>query len=425
VKTDRAGRAYRLLLALGPRRLKTRHAEEMEGLFLSILADARAKGRVAALRVWGRAACDVLYESSRQRLTRRPSTPGIPQERRTVMLGTDLKYTFRWLNRQRFSTALVVGMLALGIAANVVVFGLVNGLFLRPFPLPNPDRLVYINETAPRWNLEVVGVNFPDFHAWRQGVQLLEGVALYDDDSFNLTDGSSAERIEGAVVTHEFAAVLGVQPILGRMFTADEDRPKSEPVVVLGEALWRERFGASPDILSRTLKLNGVAHTVVGVMPSTARFPGNFRLWVPMRADPNQEFQSYGASGLGRLKAGVTVESAEKDLLRAHQPIWDKRDKEHTVYPFARPLREVFVRDFRDQAKSLLAAVAILLVVACANVASVMLARALARRREMGIRLAVGASRTRLARQLFVENLVLATLGGRPDWRSATGRCGC
>ena len=169
---------------------------------------------------------------------------------------------------------------------------------------------------------------------------------------------------------------------------------------------------AAPDVLGRTLKLNGVAHTIVGVMPAAIRFPGNVRLWVPMAGDPAQQYQSYCASAIGRLKAGVRVEDGEKDLLRAHQPIWDARDKDHTVSPFARPLREDLARDFRTQARTLLGAVAILLVVACANVASVMLARALARRREMGIRLAVGASRTRLARQLFVENVVLAALGG-------------
>ncbi len=133
----------------------------------------------------------------------------------------------------------------MAIAANVVVFGLVNGLFLRPFPFPEPDRLVYINETAPRWNLEVVGVNFPDFVQWRQGSKLFDGIALYDGESFNVSDGAGAERIEGARVTHDFAAVLGVRPILGRTFTPEEDRPKAERVVVINEGLWRERFDAA------------------------------------------------------------------------------------------------------------------------------------------------------------------------------------
>jgi predicted permease len=328
------------------------------------------------------------------------------------MLSTDLKYTVRWLGRQKFSTGLVAGMLAIGIAANVVVFGLVNGLFLRPFPFASPDRLVYINETAPQWNLTVVGVNYPDFAQWRKDVKLFDGIALFDGDSFNLSDQSGAERIEGARVTYDLAAVLGVAPMLGRMFTEAEDRPKAEHVVVIGEAMWRERFGASPDVLGRTLKLNGVAHTIVGVLPSAFRVPDNAKLWVPMAGDPAQTYQSYFGNAIGRLKPGITVDAGDKDLKRAHQPIWDARDHDRIVSPFAHALREELVQDFRTQARTLLGAVALLLVVACANVASVMLARALARRKEMGIRLAVGASRTRLARQLFVENVVLAALGG-------------
>jgi predicted permease len=412
VTADRAAAIYRALLWLGPRRLRERHAADMEAVFLDALRDARTCGFLAITRVWLAALVDLLAASATRRGRRHDHVVQQPPERRTLMLGADLKYTCRWLLRQRFSTALVVTMLALGIAANVVVFGLVNGLFLRPFPFPNQERLVYINETAPRWNLDVVGINYPDFVQWRNEVKLFDAIALYDGASFNVADGTGAERIEGAVVTYDFANVLGVQPILGRFFAAEEDKPNVERVVVIGEGLWHKRFGGTRDILGRTLKVNGVPHAIVGVMPAAVRFPGNVELWVPMAGNPNQEYQSYGGSGLGRLKPGVSPDDGQKDLLRAHQPIWDKRDQERVVSPFARSLREDLVRDFRSQAKALIGAVAILLIVACANVASVMLARALARRKEMGIRLAVGASRARITRQLFVENMVLATIGG-------------
>ncbi len=407
---ERAGRLYRGLTWLAPACIRRRHRAEMEAMFLEILD--RASSRRTAAAVWIAAAWDLLRARAHDPIRRRRRIPGIRHERPTIMLGSDLRYTFRWLGRQKTSTSLVVGMLGVGIAANIVVFSLVNALFLRPFPFQDPDRLVDINETAPRWNLEVVGINFPDFYQWRQANRTFESMAIYDTNAYNLSDERRAERIEGAAVTFDFPRVLKVAPLLGRTFSPEEDLPKGPPVVVIGEGLWKERFGGRGDVLGRTLKLNGVAHTIIGVVPRAAEFPGRVRLWVPFAGDKNQPFQSYGFAAVGRLKTGVSVADAEKDLLRTQQPIWDARDKERVVSPYAKPLHEQFVRDFRTTANTLSTAVALLLFVACANVASVMLARALARRREIGIRLAVGASRARIARQLFAENLILAAVGG-------------
>jgi putative ABC transport system permease protein len=399
------------MLRVAPSRLRQRHGADMEALFIERLAEARRQSHWSMTSVWLLAAADLLRARVRAVAASRTRIPH-SSERRPSMFGTDLKYTFRWLVRQKASTALVASMLALGIGANVVVFSLVNALFLRPFPFPSPERLVYINETAPKWNLEIVGVNFPDFHQWKPNVQMFEAIAIYNTISFNLAEGSNAERIDGANVTADFARVLGVQPIIGRMFSDEEDKPKAPPVAVIGEGLWRERFGGREDVLGKTMKLNGVAHTIVGVMPRAAEFPGRVRLWVPFAGDPNQQNTTYGAEGIGRLKPGVTADAATRDLLRTQEPIWQARDKEQVVSPFARDLREQFSQNFRTAAGALLVAVTLLLVVTCANVASIMLARALVRRREMAIRLAVGASRPRIARQLFLENLVLAAVGG-------------
>ncbi|HEX7780775.1 MAG TPA: ADOP family duplicated permease, partial [Vicinamibacterales bacterium] len=180
----------------------------------------------------------------------------------------------------------------------------------------------------------------------------------------------------------------------------------------LSERLWRERFKADQNIVGQSLRLDGVAWTIIGVLPARAEFPGESALWVPYDGDPKQTFQSYGGSGIGRLKPGITVEQAEADLLRAQEPVWAERDKEKVVSPFVRPLRDVLVEDSRSAIPPLVGSVALLLVVACANVASIMLARAIARRREIGIRLAIGAGRARLMRQLFVENLLMAVVGG-------------
>ena len=400
---------YRALLAIAPRRLRDAHADGMEELFLDRLTAARARGRTAAAGVWLRAVGD-LCAARLHGAPRVPLTVEI-RETRSFMSLSDLRSAWRALLRQRGASALVVGMLALGIGANVAVFTLINGIFLRPFAFPQPDRLVYINTAAPKWNLDVVGINYPDFYRWTKDQRLFDGLMTYAAAQVTLSDGGSAERVNGALITGDVTRVLGVQPLLGRTFTAEEDRPKGPPVVILSAQLWRDRFGGDRGIIGRAVRIDGTARTVVGVMPPEASFPYPFRIWLPLAGDPAQPYESYDGEAIGRMKPGVTVDQADADLKRAHQPIWDAKDTQHVVTPFVRPLHENFVANFRGAAKAVGGAVALLLLVACANVAAVMLARALARRREMGIRLALGSSRLRLLRQLLLENLMLAAAG--------------
>jgi predicted permease len=396
---------YRWLLFLTPRHVRDAHGEEMEEMFGDALRAARMRGSAAVWTTWMAAVADLLTARRRARLT-----PPVQQKGSTM--GSDIRYALRALRRQRGATLLVVLMLTLGIAANVAVFALIDGLFLRPFPFPNPDRLVYINTAAPKWNLDVVGINYPDFDQWRKGQRLFDAIAAYDSSTFNVAENGNPERLPGAVITYDFPRVLGVSPILGRTFTPDEDRPHGPPVVLVSSALWKSRFGGDPNVIGRTLRIDGTARTIVGVLPSEASFPQDALLWLPLAGDPNQRYQSYSGDAIGRMKPGVTVEAADADLRRAHQPVWDSQDKEHLVTPFVRSLRETFVHDYRTAVATIGGAVAILLLIACANVAAIMLARALARRREMGIRLALGSSRLRLLRQLLIENLVLAAAGG-------------
>jgi putative ABC transport system permease protein len=404
---------YRLLLRLAPRRLREKHGGEMEAMFRHRLVEAHRRGAIAVAGAWYHALADITASIPRNLVQQwqRRGRVGPPRERRSLMIGSDIRYAWRSVNHQRLGSVLVIGMLALGIGSTVSVFSLVNGLFLRPFPFPEPERLVYVNETAPKWNLEMTGVNYTDYAQWRRDQKVFEAIAAYDTRAFNFATDEGSDRMNGAAVSMDFMKVLGLQPVIGRMFTQEEDSPKGPLVTLIGEALWHERFGGRADVLGKELKLNSRTFTIIGVLPKAAEFPGGVRLWVPMQGDPNQS-EGYSFDGLARLKPGVTLEQANADLVRTQQVIFDTRDKERVVTPFARDLREEFTRDFGTVAPTLGAAVALLLIVACANVAALMLARALARRREIGIRLAVGASRARLLRQLLVENIMLSIAGG-------------
>lgn len=201
---SRSAAAYRVLLRLTPPALRRRHAAEMEALFLDALDAARRRGRRAAAAAWIAAAGDLLTAriAARRRANARATVR--PHERQASMVGSDIRYALRALAQQKGAAALVVVMLALGIAANVAVFSLINGLFLRPFPYPDADRLVFINEQAPKWNLEYVGVNFPDFAAWRTNQRAFEAIAWYDTISLNLAGDRGAQRITGAQVTYDY-----------------------------------------------------------------------------------------------------------------------------------------------------------------------------------------------------------------------------
>ena len=404
---------YRLLLGVAPKRLRDKHGAEMETVFRHRLAEARARGRIAAALAWLNAARDLMHARPVELLYqwRRRGRVGPPRERRPHMIGSDLLYAWRAIMHQKLGSGLVALMLGLGIAANVAVFSLINGLFLRPLPFPEPERLLYLNETAPRWSLEMTGITYADFAQWQKSQQAFEAIALYNRRSFNVATDAGADRMDGASVTADFAKVLGIEPIIGRMFTAAEDQPNGPNLALIGTAVWHERFGGRADVLGQTIRLNSRQFTIIGVLPTSAEFPGGVRLWTPLQGDPTS-VNNYSYDGVGRLKPGLTEAQGAADLLRAHQPIFDTRDKEKVVTPLVRDLRAHLTRQFETIVSTLGAAVSLLLIVACANVAAMMLARALARRREMGIRLAVGASRVRLLRQLLVENLILSAVGG-------------
>ncbi|MGE5102108.1 MAG: ABC transporter permease [Deltaproteobacteria bacterium] len=399
---------YRALLRLVPADLREIHGDEMESVFLHELTTARHRSFLHALGVWVSALGDIArrapYEHWRRRDRRRP------KEHRMHSFFSDLRFALRSFARQPGATALIVVTLGLAVAANTAVFTLLDGLFFRPFPFSEPSRLVYLNEKAPRWNLDFTGVNYTDFSTWRNRARTFESMAVWSSESVNLADGGSAERVAASRVTYDMPTVLRIRPLLGRMFTKEEDRPKGPAVVAIGNALWKERFGGSPNVLGKTLRINSTAYTIIGVLPPEAEFPNGAKLWLPFDGDPNSTDNAYSYDGIGRLKAGVTLAQAAADLVEAHRPIWLKSDTSHFVSPRVDLLRDRFVADFRVIGKALGAGALLVLLIACANVASAMLARAIFRRREVGIRIALGASGSRVTRQLLTESLALAAL---------------
>ncbi len=245
------------------------------------------------------------------------------------------------------------------------------------------------------------------FRAWQQQTRTLSGVAAFATSSYTLTGGDQPERFAGTRVSANLTSVLGVQPILGRSFTAEEDRPGNNAVVLIGEGLWRRRFGGDPGLVGRALTLNGISCTVIGVMPESFRFPREAEIWRPIAfTDADLGGGSHFVWAVGRLKDGSTPIQVQSDLeaiLRAMP--------NHPWSASVSPLLEYYVGTVQSSLYVLLGAVAFVLLIACANVAGLLLARGSARQREIAVRLSIGATRSRIVRQLMTESVLLSLMG--------------
>ncbi len=322
----------------------------------------------------------------------------------------DLRYAVRTLIRSPGFAVMVVGILAIGMGGSMMIFTIVNELYLRPFPVPEQERLVDLDERAPQWNLERAWVAYPDFHEWRRQNRTFDGMTAFAGGGWNLAIDDRAERIEGMRVTYDYFDVLHVQPVLGRRLVEEDDRPGAARVVVLGAHLWQRFYGEDPGVIGRSLRLDGIPYTIVGVLPASAIFPEKADLLVPLAEDAATA-KGWYLSGIGTLKAGVSPAQAQADLERIHKGLIDTRPANKITTPRVMPLREKYMGEYRNATLLMLLVAGVVLMLACCNITGMMLARGMTRGRELAVRRALGASRYRIIRQVLTETFLLCILG--------------
>ncbi|HVG21247.1 MAG TPA: ABC transporter permease [Blastocatellia bacterium] len=328
----------------------------------------------------------------------------------------DLRYGIRMLMKRPGVTAVAVVALALGIGANSAIFSVVNTVLLRALPYSDPDRLMMVKETnLPRGEADV-GVSTPDFREWRDRNQVFELMAAYAPRNFNISGGGEPERVRGVVTSTDLFGLLGVNPAQGRTFRPEEEQFGNHRVVVLSHGLWQRRFGADPGLVGQPITLNGEKFSVIGIMPAGFQFPDKkAALWTPLAFAPDDSYNTrgnYWLNVIARLKPGVTKAQAQSDMKSVAERIESEFKENGGMGASVVSLREDTVRNVESALVLLLTAVAFVLLIACANVANLLLARSASRQKEIAIRTSLGANRSRVVRQLLTESLLLALAGG-------------
>ena len=395
-------RVYRSLLRLYPREFRDEYGAEMARLYRD---RARDEG---AFSVWLALLADVFR--------------AVPREQLAVLM-QDVRHAWRVFARTPIVTATVLLTIALGVGGSTAVFSVVYAVLLRPLPYPAPDRLVELFEDNPRANMPLFRVSTLNYLSWAERTTSMEALATFQGSAVTLTDHGQPERLPGSVVTASMFRVLGLPLVAGRGFRTEDERPGAQRVAVLGEALWRRRFGGDASIVGQSITLNGERHQVVGVVPGAFHEVGRTQassvdiaqVFVPLTVDPARETRgNHVMRVVGRLRPGVSLDHARDEMRRiaaaleqefpATNKDWGVRLE--TLYD------SMLDERVRPSLLVLLVAVGMVLLIVCANVANVLLARGISRQREFALRTALGASRSRLARQLVTESVCLSVVSG-------------